>query len=53
MAAFAPGIKVGDTVARGQLIGYMGMTGYATGVHVHYEIWQGCRFCRIDPLSKY
>lgn len=53
MAAFAPNIKVGDTVARGQIIGYMGMTGYATGVHVHYEIWQGCKFCRIDPLSKY
>lgn len=52
MAAFAD-IKVGDTVARGQVLGYMGMTGYATGVHVHYEIWQGCRFCRIDPLSKY
>lgn len=52
MAAFAD-IEVGDTVARGQVLGYMGMTGYATGVHVHYEIWQGCRFCRIDPLSKY
>lgn len=52
MAAFAD-IEVGDTVARGQVLGYMGMTGYATGVHVHYEIWQGCRFCRLDPLSKY
>lgn len=52
MAAFA-NVKVGDTVSRGQVIGYMGMTGWATGVHLHYEIWEGCRFCRIDPLSKY
>lgn len=52
MAAFATP-KVGDTVARGELIGYMGMTGYATGVHVHYEVWKGCQYCRISPWSIY
>lgn len=33
--------KVGQVVAKGQLIGYMGMTGSATGPHLHYELWVG------------
>lgn len=52
MAAFA-NPKVGDTVGRGELIGYMGMTGWATGVHLHYEVWKGCTYCRISPWSIY
>jgi len=47
------GVKAGQVVARGDVIGYVGMTGAATGPHVHYEIWVGCHYCRIDPLSKY
>lgn len=46
-------VKAGQVVARGDVIGYVGMTGAATGPHVHYEIWQGCQYCRIDPLTKY
>ncbi|RJS91574.1 peptidoglycan DD-metalloendopeptidase family protein [Salinisphaera sp. Q1T1-3] len=37
MARFARGLSVGDTVAEGDVIGYVGMTGLATGPHVHYE----------------
>lgn len=34
-------VTEGQTVARGQVIGTMGRTGFATGVHLHYAIWQG------------
>ncbi len=41
-------VKAGDTVTRGQVIGYVGATGRATGAHVHYEILANGK--PIDPL---
>jgi murein DD-endopeptidase MepM/ murein hydrolase activator NlpD len=37
MSRFAKHIRVGTHVQQGDVIGYVGMTGLATGPHLHYE----------------
>ena len=49
MSKIAGGIAPGTRVSQGQIIGYVGSTGYSTGNHLHYEIKVNGRF--VDPLS--
>jgi murein DD-endopeptidase MepM/ murein hydrolase activator NlpD len=49
LSAFAPGIAQGVRVTRGELIGFVGHTGMATGPHLHFEV--SYHDVRIDPMT--
>jgi murein DD-endopeptidase MepM/ murein hydrolase activator NlpD len=49
LSRFARGIRVGTHVQQGTIIGYVGMTGLATGPHLHYEYLM--RGVHMDPQT--
>ncbi len=45
LCRLAPGMKAGRAIRQGQVIGYVGSTGFATGPHLHYEF-------RVDGVHR-
>jgi murein DD-endopeptidase MepM/ murein hydrolase activator NlpD len=44
-------VKVGQKITAGTIIGKMGMTGFATGKHLHWEIWAG--HIKAQPMAGF
>jgi murein DD-endopeptidase MepM/ murein hydrolase activator NlpD len=48
LSRFKSGVNAGTHVRQGQIIGYAGSTGIATGAHLHYEIIKNGQ--RVNPM---
>ncbi len=51
-------VKLNETVTRGQVIGYLGKSGWATGPHLHFSVFLSAsftmkqsRFCGLMPVG--
>ena len=42
-------VSVDDVVSQGDVIGLCGSTGYSTGPHIHFEVYENDE--RVDPLQ--
>ncbi|MCB9798180.1 peptidoglycan DD-metalloendopeptidase family protein [Candidatus Nomurabacteria bacterium] len=49
LSRYGTGIKYGVHVKQGQIIGYVGSTGFSTGPHLHYEIQKNGTL--VNPLE--
>ncbi len=50
LSAFAKNIIPGSKVEQGDIIGYVGSTGWATGPHLHFELYRNGTY--VDPLNE-
>lgn len=50
MSKIKPGIRKGVYVKQGEIIGYVGSTGLATGPHVCYRFWKDGK--QVDPFKQ-
>ena len=50
MSKIKPGIRKGVFVKQGDIIGYVGSTGLATGPHVCYRFWKNGK--QVDPFKQ-
>ncbi len=50
MSKFASGMKTGKAVKQGDVIGYVGSTGLATGPHLCYRFWKNGQ--QVDPFME-
>jgi murein DD-endopeptidase MepM/ murein hydrolase activator NlpD len=49
LSGFGPGLRAGSRISQGDLVGFVGSTGWATGPHLHYEfLVDGTN---VDPLK--
>ena len=56
LSGFGRGVRKGSRVRQGDVIGYVGATGYATGPHLHYEflvdgVHRNPRTVKLPPAS--
>lgn len=51
LSAFAPGLRRGDRVQQGEVIGRVGASGLATGPHLHYGLRKNGAY--VDPVREH